>query len=246
MNTTETRYTDTGRATLVPLLVDVETGRIRNLDLEVTPHLLVSGYTGFGATSALRLLAVHAARNGMDVQIVDRCPKRSAFTGLEGVQGVTVHRDADAIAQAVFRYTADMEAALHALDGADVSTRRLLVVDGVNYLKKVVVGHGSARMSALDALENVVFLGRAAGYHFAASVPQTAVHGLPRGFQDCSAVLNLGPTGNRVRQQLMGAEARTPGVPAGRGGGEFADYDGPRPVRTVFVDEHQARQLVTR
>jgi hypothetical protein len=54
-----------------------------------------------------------------------------------------------------------------------------------------------------------------------------------------------GPHGNRVRAELLGAGPRV-AVPAGPGGGEFADYDGPRPVHTAFVTEDEARQLVTR
>ncbi|MGP3637941.1 hypothetical protein ACTU45_32235, partial [Streptomyces sp. 24-1644] len=65
-----------------------------------------------------------------------------------------------------------------------------------------------------------------------------------RPIHDCSAVLALGPTGNRVRAELLGAGPRV-AVPAGPGGGEFADYDGPRPVRTVYLPDAEACQVVT-
>ncbi|MFJ4418865.1 hypothetical protein [Streptomyces sp. NPDC088925] len=240
------RYTDTGRATLVPLMTEAGTDRIRNVDLEVTPHLLISGYSGWGATSALRLLAVHAARNGMEVQVLT--PKRVGFTGLDGAEGIRVHRDPDAIAQAVTDFTAELDAEILRRDAAgifDVTARRLLVVDGLDRLRSTLAGTGADRRPIPAALEDVALLGRVAGYHLAASASVTGVPFLPVALRDCSAVLTLGPTGNRVRRELVGAEPRTPGVPAGRGGGEFADYDGPRPVRTVFVDESEARRLVT-
>ncbi|MFE0373714.1 hypothetical protein [Streptomyces tendae] len=233
------RYADTGRATLVPLLVDPATDRPRNLDLEVTPHLLVTAPTGFGATSALRLVAAHTARHGIDVQIIDF--KRVAFRSLESA-GLRVHRDPEDIAQAVTDFVTGMDIRLEELDGRAPETRRLLVVDGLERLRKTVVGLGPDRSSALAALERVAFLGRAAGYHLAASASPGASRTL-RPIHDCSAVLALGPTGNRVRAELLGAGPRV-AVPAGPGGGEFADYDGPRPVRTVYLPDAEARQVV--
>ncbi|MFD0441307.1 hypothetical protein [Streptomyces chartreusis] len=239
---TRTRYTDTGRATLVPLLVDPATDRVRNLDLEVTPHLFVSAFTGGGATSALRLVAAHTARHGMDVEIIDF--KRVAFTGLAGA-GVTVHRDPEDIAQAVTDFVTGFEIRMEELDGRAPESHRLLVVDGLDRLRKTTVGFGPDRGSALAALETVATLGRAVGYHLAVSAQRrTTDPRAVRVFKDCSAVLSLGPTGNRVRAELLDAAPRTPGVPAGPGGGEFQDYDGARPVRTVFVTEDEARALV--
>lgn len=236
------RYADTGRATLIPLMVDPATDRVRNLDLEVTPHLFVSARTGGGATSALRLVAAHTASHGMDVQIIDF--KRVAFRSLAGA-GLSVHRDADDIAQAVTDFVTGMEIRLEELDGRAPESHRLLVVDGLERLSKTVVGLGPDRGSALQALETVATLGRAVGYHLAVAVHGRGDTRALRVFKDCSAVLSLGPTGNRVRNELLDAAPRTPGVPAGPGGGEFADYDGPRPVRTVHVTEEHARQLVT-
>ncbi|MGW1269870.1 hypothetical protein [Streptomyces sp. NPDC002491] len=240
-----TRYTDTGRGMLVPLLVDPATGRGRNLDLEVTPHLLISGYTGWGATSALRLVAAHTARHGIDVQVLDTSPARVGFTGLEDASPfVTVHRDRDDFPQLVSDFVTGFEIRFEELDGRAPESHRLLVVDGLDRLSKTVVGDGADRCSVLDALEAVMTLGRAVGYHVAA-----AVHGrassLPPAFWDCAAVLNLGPTTSAARAELLGAEPRVPGVPAGRGGGEFADYDGPRAVSTVYVSEDEARVIVS-
>ncbi|MEU3620729.1 hypothetical protein ABZ725_52150 [Streptomyces sp. NPDC006872] len=243
---TRTRYTDTGRSMLVPLLVDPATGRGRNLDLEVTPHLLISGYTGWGATSALRLVAAHTARHGIDVQVLDPCPKRVGFTGLEDAGPfVTVHRDRGDVLQAVTDFVTGFEIRFEELDGRAPESHRLLVVDGLDRLRKSVVGEGAGRCSVLDALEPVLALGRAVGYHVAASVSQSFVtrQGFPRTFTDCSALLSLGPTTSRARTELLGAEPRPAGVPAGRGGGEFADYDGPRAVSTVYVSEDEARLI---
>ncbi|MDQ1041781.1 hypothetical protein [Streptomyces sp. V4I2] len=243
---TRTRYNDTGRAMLVPLLVDPATNRGRNLDLEVTPHLLISGYTGWGATSALRLVAAHTARHGIDVQVLDPCPKRVGFTGLEDVGPfVTVHRDLEDVLQAVTDFVTGFEIRFEELDGRAPESHRLLVVDGLERLRKSVVGDGADRCSVLDALEPVLTLGRAVGYHVAASVSQSfaARRHFPRAFKDCSALLNLGPTTSRARTELLGAGPRPAGVPAGRGGGEFADYDGLRAVRTVFVSEDEAREI---
>ncbi|MEV0695384.1 hypothetical protein [Streptomyces sp. NPDC050388] len=220
------RYADTGRATLVPLLVDPATGRPRNIDLEVTPHLLVTAPTGSGATSVLRFVAAHTARHKMDVQIVDF--KRVAFRGLAAA-GLSMHTDPEPIAEAVTDFVTGLEIKLEALDGRAPASRRVLVVDGLERLRKVLVGVGPDRMSALSALEKVVTLGRAGGYHLVASTTRQAAAGRElRVFRDCSAVLTLGSR------------------PAGVGVGEFEDYDGPGPVRTAYVTDDEARQLVTR
>ncbi|NEC15086.1 hypothetical protein G3I34_23015 [Streptomyces sp. SID8014] len=234
------RYADTGSAALVPLLADPATGRIRSLDLEVTPHLFIASGTGRGATSALRLVAAHTAHHGWDVQII--APKRGGFPSLESA-GLPVHRDPEDIAQAVTGFAADMEDELEALDGRAPTSHRLLVVDGLSYLRKIVVGVGSNRRSGVAALERVATLGRAAGYHLAVSAsPSTAA--MSRTLQDCSAVLALAPLGTLTRTALLGAGPRIP-VPGGPGGGEFADYDGPLAVRAAYLTETEAHQLIT-
>ncbi|MGY3340959.1 hypothetical protein ACVW0K_007152 [Streptomyces filamentosus] len=234
---TDTRIPETARGTLIPLMVDAATGRVRNLDLEVTPHLLVAGPAGYGATSALRLVAAQAAKGGMDVRVVTAKPQE--WRDLTGLPGFSVHDATDpaegpfAIEEFTYGMTSYFEDFL--FQGQKAGT--LLVADGLAELRGLLVGQDAARRPALDALAEVATLGRAVGFHLAASVRVDQVEQIPRAFVDCSAVLALGPIGNRVRGQLLGAAPGPSGAPAGRGGGEFADYDGPRPVRTLWLDE---------
>ncbi|MEU5221014.1 hypothetical protein AB0G79_33105 [Streptomyces sp. NPDC020807] len=234
---TDTRFPASSRGTLIPLMVDATTGHVRNLDLEVTPHLLVVGRTGYGATSALRLLAAQAAKGGMDVRVITAKPRE--WNSLTGLPGLAVHnaRDETGAPFAIEEFTYGMTSHLEDFLFEGQKANALLVADGLAELRGVLLGGGAERRPALDALAEVALLGRAAGYHLAASIRADQAGQIPRAFVDCSAVLTLGPIGNRVRGALLGAAPGPSGAPAGLGGGEFADYDGPRPVRTLWLDE---------
>ncbi|MFB8384970.1 hypothetical protein [Streptomyces rubiginosohelvolus] len=237
MNTTPITE-DPRRGTLIPLMVDAATNRLRCLDLEVTPHLLVAGPAGRGATSALRLTAAEAARGGMSVAVVTAKPQE--WSGLARVlPGVKVHDMADETEApfAIEFFKDGMHAYLEDFLFEGEKANTLMVIDGLTELRDCVIGEGADRQPALEALTKVVLLGRAAGFHLAASVRVDQLAQLPREFVDCSAVLALGPLGNRARLALLGAAPGPSGAPAGLGGGEFADYDGPRPVRTLWMDE---------
>lgn len=237
MNTARTTE-NPRRGTLIPLMVDAETNRVRCLDLEVTPHLLVASPAGRGATSALRLTATEAARGGMSVTVVTAKPQE--WSGLTRVlPGVKVHDVADETEApfAIEEFTYGMHSHLEDFLFEGEKANALMVVDGLAELRDCVIGAGADRQPALDALAKVVTLGRAAGFHVAASVRADQLPHIPREFVDCSAVLALGPLGNRLRLALVGAGPGRGGIPEGLGGGEFADYDGPRPVRTLWMDE---------
>lgn len=74
------------RGDALPLARD-DTGREVCWNLATQPHGLLLAAAGEGATNAVRVLALEAARRGLEVQACD--PKRVELTGLRGWPGVT-------------------------------------------------------------------------------------------------------------------------------------------------------------
>jgi hypothetical protein len=238
-------YQPTDAAHLVPLVADPETGASQALDLSRHPHLLVVANDGYGATSALRLVAAHTAAHGSDVVVL--APKRGTFNAsLRGAGSITVATDPEEMFAAVAAFTAEMWSALELVDAGELDpkpARRVLVVDTLDALVRLAAKAGNGQL--LQDVQDLALMGRAVGSHLVAAVSPFAY--LSDEIRDCCGALLLGPVPNQARARFL-CSPPADVMPKGRarriGLGELADIGEPRRVRVAYLDDGQARALV--
>lgn len=151
-------------------------GRPVSVDLDAeSPHILISAGTGGGKSVAIRAILAQGLNRGAHAIILDT--KRHSHTWAKGLNQITYCRDIEEIHEALVAVAAEGERRNRATDdaaeGTELPPRLFLVAEEmnatINRLKKYwtdVRGKDDPKRSpAVDALGDILYMGRAVRIH---------------------------------------------------------------------------------
>jgi hypothetical protein len=135
----------------IPLARD-DQGKLIQLNLAESPHIGVWSPAGAGATTALRTIAAELAAQSCLIDILD--PTTIAFLDFDGLPGMRLHTDPDAMLDAIEDLRADMEMRHRA--GRSLAPTRVTVIDKAGALEFAAIA---------PALLHVLQSGQTVGCH---------------------------------------------------------------------------------
>jgi hypothetical protein len=193
------------------------------------PHMLITGGTGYGRTTALRIILLEAARQGIDVRICD--PKRVSASGLRGLPGITVATEPADIVRMAEESTGKMQSRYQEIEAGDADPdgyqRILLAADDYETLMCTAAAAGETVTAALD---QIAIFGR--GARISILVGALSPASIPPGMRDNFGTrLALGRPSRHQAQALFGDPQAGHDVPPYRPGTGVAGASDGAPVR---------------
>jgi hypothetical protein len=205
---------ETGRADLLPLGIDA-TGEWLTVDLTKDPHILVSGRTTSGKSTAARSLVAHVLRHGAQVDICDA--KQISLLEFKGAAGVRYYDEPDEFAAAIPEFRAKVEDRKRAAKaGKDLTGEPLLVLvleEIFQLVSALKSQHGQRRGQppAMADLLSVLQQGRALRCHVLATSHKPTESALLE--RDQFAVkIAVGPQSDNTWSLLFGSDPRPEGA----------------------------------
>jgi len=194
-----------------------------------TPHMLITGGTGTGLSTASRIVLLEGARQGIDVRFCS--PKAAAAAGLRGLPGISIATEPQDMIRMAEEAKEEMQRRYQAIEegAADPGgyQRILLALDDCEFLACTMADRGKPVMTAFDM---IAILGGGARI----SVLRTAhvLTSIPPGtIPSFGTRVSLGRPGRHQAQALFGGPAAGRDVPPGLPGAGIASADGRAPVR---------------
>lgn len=206
----------------IPLFQDGETGAVRVMDFNVTPHLMIGG-TEADTGPVMRYLSAYASAKPMWVTSVTP----------EGTRRV----DPDGY---VFHPQHQLKGTLHeaALGlGEPGGTRQLIIIEGLDRILSSISGQDAG--FAIAELRDIALLGRDSRIHLAVSVTPELFSGrylLSWDFLGAFLRVAMGAMTDSQYLPLLGpiaSDGTRPELPTGPGGGYIREEDSIRAVRVA-------------